>query len=105
MSLISSSVAEVFVRDYLLSASTIVDIIRRLERSYLVLKNVEQDDHDKLPPGIDNIALQLVHDKLLKHKSKVRCILYTHHSKLRVFTYPHFTLFYFRRISCRKSSY
>ena len=71
MSLTTSNIAEIFAKDYLLAANSLPDILRRLERTYSVLKNIEQDDHEKLPSGIDNIAHQIVHEKFMKNKSKV----------------------------------
>jgi hypothetical protein len=68
---------DVYSQGFLVSAKA-NELMSRLERTYKKLVGIEQADTDagtsaqnSLPPGLDNVAAQLVNASLLRSSSKV----------------------------------
>jgi len=62
----------VFARDFLLGAKG--DLTARLDEVWRVLVATPQADPDALPPGMDNVASQLIHPSLAGAKGEVRVL-------------------------------
>ena len=60
-----------FVRDYLLSARNPRELRGRLEALYEVLRGMEQLEPEDIPPGMDNVAAELITEPVLQSKTPV----------------------------------
>jgi hypothetical protein len=65
---------EVFAQGYLLSAKG-PELLKRLGAAFGVLKALEQQDNEKLPAGLENVASALLAEPIVASKSKVRARL------------------------------
>ena len=65
-----SATNEVFIQGYL-GAAKGSEVLRRLTSVFTTLKSVEQADHEDLPPGLENVASDVIADAFMKSKSKV----------------------------------
>ena len=61
---------EVFAQGYILAAKG-PELLKRLQQSFAVLKNVEQQDNENLPAGLENVASALLADAVIKSKNRV----------------------------------
>jgi hypothetical protein len=65
------SASALFARDYIQSATTVAQVLSRLEEAHAVLKTMDQEAR---VTGLDNIAGGLMHEKVLRSKSEVRAL-------------------------------
>ena len=62
--------APVYAPGYILSASkSPVELAKRLAAAFAALKSLEQAEHDRLPPGLENVASALLDPAVLRSKS------------------------------------
>ncbi len=70
----ASAAAQFVAPGYLVAAKS-AELVPRMRACFDWLRGLEQADADKLPPGLENVATQLLHDTLRKSKhAEVRCL-------------------------------